>query len=189
MLCAVLPLLAIRFLDEAWKFHYLAPVAPFLLLALMEKDLAQLPRRVASLGMVLTILLSAGPIGKAVAVYGSVGELWSARRAAIEDARTYILEHGSGNAIVEGNLSPLLARRANVFQIGGVQSVQPYRFLLAEKPPHGDPWPLSHDDIALMIDAWRKQPDTTILTDDEHIFFAEWNTNNTEMSGLGKKKH
>lgn len=184
---AVLPLLAIRFLDEAWKFHYLAPVAPFFLLALMGKDIAKLPRRVASLGMVLTILLSGSAIGKAVAVYGHIDELWSARRAAIEEARTYMLEHASGNAIVEGNLSPLLARRANVFQIGGVQLSQPYRFLLVEKPPLGDPWPLSHDDVSLMIDVWRKQPDTTILTDDEHIFFAERNTDGTEKSDSGKE--
>jgi uncharacterized membrane protein len=173
MLLSVVPLLAIRFLDGAWKFHYLAPVAPFLLLATWKPDLDKLPWRHAALGIAITVLGSASPIQDHIRVYADIGRLFGERRAVIEEARTYLLDNPVGRAVVGGNLTPLLASRGQVFQIGGAQPEQPYRFLLTEKPPNGDPWPWSHSDIDRIINEWRINPETTVLRDDSHIFFAE----------------
>ena len=48
-----------------------------------------------------------------------------------------------------------------------------YRFILVEKPPAGDPWPWSHEELAARIDGWRHRQDAVILRDDETLFFAE----------------
>ena len=173
ILVAALPLLAIRFLDGAWRFHYLAPVAPLFLLALWRPKATRLPWGCAVLGILITFLSSGNPLRKGVSAYAAIPELRGARRMAIEQARAHLLDRPEGRALVEGNLVPLLARRADVFQIGGVQPAQPYRFFLAEKPPCGDPWPLAHSDIERITDEWRTDARATVLQDDAHVFLAE----------------
>jgi uncharacterized membrane protein len=174
MVIAAVPLLAIRFLDGAWTFHYLAPVAPLLLLAAWRPNvLSTLPWRYAALGIVIAALSASGPVSKAVAVYANINALNSDRLSSIAAARAHLLLNAHGGALVEGNLLPLLARRDNVFQIGGVQPNQAYRFFLAEKPPMGDPWPMSHSDIDRLITEWRSDATVRVLRDDAHIFFAE----------------
>lgn len=170
---ALLPLLGIRFIDGAWQFHYLAPVPPLLLLATWRPDQAGLPRRYAIVGIVLVLLAGANPIRKSVASYGLVDQLGGPRHASIEQARARLLSDPAGDVLVEGNLTPLLAKRGGVYQIGGVQSAREYRFLLAEKPPQGGPWPLTHADIEQIIVQWRNNPHVAILQDDAHLFFAQ----------------
>lgn len=173
LLSGVIPMLAIRFLDGAWAFHYMAPVAALFVAAAWRKDQPGLPVRYAVAGAVIVILTSIGPISKTVSIYGSVQDLSSMRMKAIDDARSQLIREADGKALVEGNLSPLLAKRPGVFQIGGVQPPQEYRYLFTEKPPSGDPWPLKHSDIVKIIDEWRNRPSSVVIRDDEFIFFAE----------------
>ena len=174
MVIAVVPLLAIRFLDGAWNFHYLAPVAPLLLLATWRPNVVStFPWPYAAIGITIAALAAFGPVSKAVTVYTDVSDLSSDRLSSIDEARLHLLRNTNGAALVEGNLSPLLARRDNVFQIGGVQPNQSYRFFLAEKPPKGDPWPLLHSDIDRRINEWRSNVKVCVLKDNAHIFFAE----------------
>ncbi len=83
-----------------------------------------------------------------------------------------MLEHSDGSALVEGNLTPLLAKRDKVYQIGGVQPDQQYRFFLVEKPPAGNPWPASHADVTELIARWRNDEQSKIIRDDTHVFLA-----------------
>ncbi len=173
MLMAVAPLLAIRFVDGAWQFHYLAPVAPFLVLAVWRRTLPAIPRGYAVLSIVVTIISLGGPLSKNFAVYADVGRLFDERSHSIKQARAHLMVHRNGKALVEGNLVPLLAVRDYVFQVGGVQQELSCRFLLVEKPPNGDPWPILHSDVDRIISEWRSDSMTTVLKDDAHIFFAE----------------
>ena len=182
LLAAALPLLAIRFLDGAWQFHYLAPIPPLLLLATLRPDQTAIPLRYAVLGIAITFLSTAGPVRKSVVTYGRVAELRSGRMESIEQARAHLLQQRGGIALVEGNLSPLLARRKGVFQIGGVQPTQAYRFFLTERPPRGDPWPVTFERIEELIEEWRRHPGSVVRMDNEHVFFVE---NRTHAQGAG----
>ena len=173
LLSAALPLLAIRFLDGAWGFHYMAPVAALLVAAIWRMDQPGLPLRYAVAGVLITILTSISPIVKTVSVYGAARQLSGGRMAAIEDVRERLLRAPDGRALVGGNLTPLLAERPDVFQIGGVQPTQEYRFLFTEKPPEGDPWPLKYSDVQKIIDDWRNRSSSVVLRDDAFVFFAE----------------
>ena len=173
LVAALAPLLAIRFLDGAWKFHYMAPVAAALVLSCWTRSGKALPWRYSLAGVAMTLLFSAGALKKDVAAYGSLRELGGARMAALDAARSRLLSQRDGKALVEGNLTPLLASRPGVYQIGGVQPAQDYRFVLAEKPPDGDPWPLKHSDVEALIAQWRGEARWTVLRDDDHLFLAE----------------
>lgn len=176
LLSGALPLLAIRFLDGAWSFHYMAPVAALFAVGMWRKDQPRLPFGYVLAGALMAILTSISPISKGVATYGTIRDFGGKRMTAIEDARFHLLRETNGNALVEGNLTPLLARRKGVFQVGGVQPAQEYRFLLTEKPPGGDPWPLNHADIQEIMDDWRSRSSTVIHRDDDFVFFAEYRT-------------
>jgi len=174
ILAAVTPLLAIRFLDGAWKFHYMAPVAALILFTFWRREEARaLPRRYAIAAAVIAIFTSIGPLAETVSVYASAPELRGPHRAALDEAMTILRRNPGGKALVEGNLTPLLAARPDVFQIGGPQPLQDYRFLMAEKPPAGDPWPLKPSDILRLIETWRQDSSLRILRDDAFVFLAE----------------
>lgn len=173
-LAAGLPLLAIRLIAGAWNFHYLAPVAPLLLLALFRGHGTPLRWRHASLCILAVFVAGVGPLAKGLRTYVHVAELRGPRMAAVNGARMHLLEHSEGAALVQGNLTPLLARRGQVYQIGGVQPDREYRFVMAEMPPGGDPWPLTHAQIARRVAGWRQDPRVTVLVDDEYVFLAEF---------------
>ncbi len=174
MLFSAMPLIAIRFIAKAWSFHYLAPVAPLLLFFTLPRGENRLPWHYSIICIILTVLSSSGPITRSLEVYGKISEFGGQRIESIEYARSHLLEQNHGNAMVEGNLTPLLACRNNVFQIAGDQPPDvEYRFFLTEKPPRGDPYPLKHHDIDKLIEVWRSKPDINILKEDDYIFFAE----------------
>jgi uncharacterized membrane protein len=175
MLLMALPLLAIRFLDASWGFHYLAPVTPLLVTAFAGEGTSKVPWKIVVVSIVITILAGSNPIRKSLAAYGSIGNLHGERRNSIEEARRHLLENPEGKALVHGNLTPLLARRGDVFQFGGVQPARMYRYYLVEIPPSGDPWPLSHSDVERSISEWRSNTNLTILKDNRLVFFAVCN--------------
>jgi uncharacterized membrane protein len=175
MLLMALPLLAIRFLDASWGFHYLAPVTPLLLMAFAVDAQSKMSWKVVLVSIFITFLAGSGPILRSLAAYGGIDDLCGERRNSIEDARRHLLENPEGRALVHGNLTPLLARRGDVFQFGGVQPAQMYRYYLFEIPPSGDPWPLSHADVERSITEWRSNTNLTILKDNRHVFFAVCN--------------
>ena len=172
LLSGLVPMLAIRFLDGAWAFHYMAPVVALAAAALWRRDRPALPPRYAAAAVAITVVAVIHPLAKSVSAYGTAGELGGMRMASIEAARSHLLGQPHGKVVAGGNLTPLLARRPDVFQIGGVQPPRGYRFLFTEKPPGGDPWPLKHPDVQRLVDAWRNRPSTVILRDDAFVFLA-----------------
>jgi hypothetical protein len=178
-IAALVPLLGIRFVTHAWGLHYMSPIPAFLAAAFLGPDLVRLPRRVVIAVAALTLLVSVEPLAKGVASYKSLREFSSPRYEAIESARRYLERERDGAVLTHGNLAPLLAGRGDVWGMGGWQSARDtidYRFFLAETPPHGNPYPWTHEQAAALIDSWRRDPTSRIVRDDAEIFFAERTT-------------
>jgi len=179
LLAALLPLAAIRFIDQAWKFHYLAPIGAFAFAVFLTgKETRPMPRWIAILSLALLAGFAFNPAKKLAAVYGdwlAPSETQTARRAALAEARDILLADPAGGLRVEGNLFPRFAAMPASFQIGGVQrhERQTFRWVLAEKPPAGDPWPLSNAELTAFIDSCRRTPGARIRRDDAILFFAE----------------
>lgn len=179
LLLAAMPLLAIRFVDQAWKFHYLAPIGAFALAVLFsDRNDSPIPRWTAVASLALLLGFGFGPVIKLASVYGgriAPSETQAARRTALAEARLFLLNEKEGGVLAEGNLLPRLAAHPGVFQIGGVQRAdgRTFRFVLAEKPPAGDPWPLTGAQVTTLLETWRRAPGTRIIRDDSLLFFAE----------------
>ena len=179
LLAAALPLLAIRFIDQAWKFHYVAPLGAFAVAAVFAGDARQrVPRGVVVLSLVLLAGIAAGPTAKIAAAYGDRLAPTGAqrtRREALSDAAARLRADPAGGIRVAGNLFPGLADLPGIFQLGGVQRAAhgSFRWILAEKPPAGDPWPLTDAELDAMIGRWRRTKGIRIHRDDEGLFLAE----------------
>jgi len=179
LLAAAVPLLAIRFIDQAWKFHYLAPLGAFAAAALFAGDARQrVPRGVVVLSLVLLAGIAAGPTAKIAAAYGdrlAPTEAQRTRREALSDAAARLRADPAGGIRVAGNLFPGLADLPGIFQLGGVQRSAhgSFRWVLAEKPPAGDPWPLTDAELDAMIGRLRRMKGVRIHRDDEGLLLAE----------------
>jgi hypothetical protein len=177
MVPALIPLLLIRFVGDAWHHHYMAPVTACLFMCCVPGRKAALSRGFALASILLTVLAAGSSFVDAARFYsGRHGDAFyrpaPGRLASLRTARERLLADAEGDALVEGNLVPLLVTRPRLFQLGGAQTSGSYRFVLVEKPPYGDPWPLSHERVGELIDLWRRQEDAEVLLDDEHVFFA-----------------
>jgi hypothetical protein len=183
MLVAAGAVLAVHILARAWGHHYDAAIALFLLLSLVAVDDRPLPRWAAVTSLCFLALSLSGPVQRCARLYGDVfvpaasSSYATARLRALDEAMRLLNRRGEGAALVEGNLAPLLARRADTFVLGGKQTrytpLPEYRFLLLEPSPRGDPWPLSQADKVERIERWRTNPKVEILRDDDRLFLAE----------------
>ena len=185
-LAALVPLLGIRFVTHAWGLHYMSPIPAFLAAAFLGPDLVRLPRKVVIAVAALALLVSVEPLAKGIGSYRSLREFASPRYEAIESARRYLERERDGAVLTHGNLAPLLAGRGDVWGMGGWQSARDtidYRFFLAETPPHGNPYPWTHEQAAALIDSWRRDPASRLLRDDAELFFAERTTWRKRGSG------
>jgi hypothetical protein len=174
------PLLAFRMVARKWRHHHLAPVGPLLLMALWPRQGPPVPRRVAVWIVGLTLALSAKDVlqGFSWPRPEPRARLFSgdaARVEALNGARAHLLAHPEGDAIVGGNIVPRLVARPGLYAVGGPhrRGERVFRYVLVERPPSGDPWPLSYADIEALIAKWRSTPGARILRDDERLFFAE----------------
>lgn len=185
ILALMLPLLGIRFLGSAWRFHYLAVIVPLLFgllgssLEPKARDWAQ-PLQKAFVWVVILILITnAHPIKRNVRILaGTIGISREAvdpdRIHAIGEGMSYLLSNTRGKVLAQGNLLPLMITRPDIYQVRGPQpdEISDYRFVFVEKPPNGDPWPIEHSDYDQCIAIWRDAASTIIL-DNQYIFLAE----------------
>ena len=97
-----------------------------------------------------------------------------ARLASIERGRQFLLDHPEGAALTQGNLTPRLVRRPEVYQVGDFHgpAVPEARYVFMEKPPHGLPYPSSVARFKALIAVWRTQAEQTII-DDEHVLLLK----------------
>ncbi len=179
---ALMPMLAIRLLTGSWEHHYMAPVCACMLMSCVPRQGLHLPRSVALAVVALTLLAASGPMTKGVCGYvgGASDTFYSPqphRLAAVRSATELLLTEDRGKALVEGNLIPLLVTRPFLYQLAGSQDVSnhDYRWVLVEKPPFGDSWPLNHRRVEELITEWRSQPGVRVVVDDEFVFLAEGN--------------
>lgn len=177
-LVAAAPLVAVRALGGIWKHHYLAPVDALLLAGTLPSGGPRPPRRIAAASIALTLLSLAGPLQRGAAFAGGEASPRCppdpGRLEAIERAGERLLAEAEGKALVGGNLAPLLAARPDLYPLGGRGTEgETFRFVLVEKPPAGEPWPLAPADVRDRIARWRAVSGASILRDDRHLFFAE----------------
>ncbi|HET9952774.1 MAG TPA: DUF2079 domain-containing protein [Candidatus Eisenbacteria bacterium] len=178
-LLALVPLLGIRFVTNAWGLHYMSPIPAFLAAAFLGPDLVRLPRKYVVAVAALVLAVGIAPLAKGIGSYRSLPDFAAPRYRAIESARLYLKREPEGAILTHGNLAPLLAARGNVWGMGGWQSERDtidYRYLLAEIPPRGNPYPWTHEQAAALIESWRRDPANRILRDDAQLFFAERTT-------------
>ncbi|HSI06633.1 MAG: DUF2079 domain-containing protein [Myxococcota bacterium] len=181
LLIAALPLLAIRFLGSAWRHHYLAPLAPILVaLYIGAHDERPVPAYLSFITLAITLALNGANARFALARWG--GDIAAAphycparetRLATLDDAVDRLDAERDGAVLVQGNLFAQLAERTDVYVVGNFQGgPRPYRFVLLEKPPLGDPYPHSHHAIEELIVRARRDA-TNVLADTDGLFFAE----------------
>lgn len=174
------PLVLIRFLAGAWTSHYLAPLAPLWLLGLVPRGGERFPRGLVIVTALLLLAVDWGPLRRArETITRPAAIAWAphdpARRMSIAKGREYLLAHREGKALVQSNLIPRLVRRPELYQIGGSHDPQAHEFqyVFVERPPHGDPWPITAEDFQRLLTAWRGDARTRVIIDDGQVFLAE----------------
>ncbi len=173
----LVPLLAIRYVGHAWKFHYLAPLGPATVLGLAPRDNQARPPRSVFAGVCLLLLAVNAPYWWMQVKYDpDDSRPWRAdRMASIAKGRAFLLTAPPGPALVEGNLAPRLVTRPELYQVAGPHDrlKGEFRYVFVEKPPRGGPWPATEDDCRRLIAQWRATPGARIVLDDKHVFLAE----------------
>ena len=177
----LLPMLAIRFLGMAWRFHYGAPVGAVAIMAFVPVlGTARVPRWLVVATTVLLISANVHNLRFTAKMWGLPSNAPPrhcpadpARIAALDVAVNHLVTAPPGPALVEGNLVAHLAARPDVYMVGGLQreASTPYRYVLVEKPPHGDPYPMTGKRIEELLPRWRQEAQST-YRDDVHLFFA-----------------
>ncbi len=180
LLLAAAPLLAIRFLGMAWRHHYLAPLVPIIVGVFVVVAVTHVvPRYVTAASLVILVALNGAAVRFALARWGApvaaaphFCPATTTRLSAIDQAMR-ALRAEPGAVLVEGNLFAQLAERDDVSAFGSFRTVPAsYRFVLFEKPPHGDPYPQQRAEVGALIDRARSEA-SRIIVDDADIFFAE----------------
>lgn len=181
LLAPCIAMLAVRFLGMTWRHHYGAPLMAAAIGALLPLLRGQrIPRWVLVATGLLLVSTNLNNLRFGLAMYGEhdSGKLarcadLTPRHTSINGALDRLLDDQRGAALVGGNLFAALAVRPNIYVAGGPQPSRNYRFLLVEKPPRGDVTTALRTIGGDLIDRWRRDPNSMIITDDEHVFFAE----------------
>ncbi|AGC41826.1 hypothetical protein MYSTI_00476 [Myxococcus stipitatus DSM 14675] len=178
----LLPLLGIRFLGMAWRFHYVAPLMAAALMGFLPVLRARRPPAwvlVSTFVLLITTNennLRAGwrtlvtPLGFPARCPDD-----PARMASIARGVEWLTRERQGPALMGGNFVPLLAHRDDIFAMGGPYPAdgRVFEWVLVEKPPRGEIWLLSAERIQELIALWRQDANTQVLIDDPHVFMAK----------------
>ncbi|MBZ4421932.1 DUF2079 domain-containing protein [Myxococcus sp. RHSTA-1-4] len=180
-LLVLLPMLGIRFLGMAWRHQYGAPLVAVAVVALLPLFLARRPPAwvlvTTSLLLVSTNESNLRPLVRTLAspaahpprCPGDAGRLASVRRAL-----DVLSTHREGKVLLGSNLVTPLVSRDEVYSVGGPQprGEWVYDWVLVEKPPMGDTYPVSVEELQAHLARWRAQEGAEILIDDSHVFLA-----------------
>ncbi|WP_181790913.1 DUF2079 domain-containing protein [Myxococcus llanfairpwllgwyngyllgogerychwyrndrobwllllantysiliogogogochensis] len=180
-LLVLLPMLGIRFLGMAWRFHYAVPLLAAALMGFLPVLRARKPPAwvLVSTGLVLLFSneLNLRQFTRTLVssrTYPRQCPGDPERLASIARGVDVLARHREGLALLGSNFVSLLADRDDIYAVGGPQpdDGRVYEWVLVEKPPHGEVWPLSYDRMRELIDAWRAEGGTQIVIDDANVFLA-----------------
>ncbi|NTX40046.1 DUF2079 domain-containing protein [Myxococcus sp. CA033] len=180
-LLVLLPMLGIRFLGMAWRFHYGVPLMAAALMGFLPVLRARKPPAWVLVSTGLVLLFS-----NEVNLRQFTRTLVSSRTyprqcpgdperlASISRGVDVLTQNRAGLALLGSNFVALLADRDDIYAVGGPQPAdgRVYEWVLVEKPPHGDVFPLSSERIQELIDVWRTDAGTQIVIDDANVFLA-----------------
>ncbi|MCY0997338.1 DUF2079 domain-containing protein [Myxococcus sp. MISCRS1] len=181
-LLVLLPMLGIRFLAMSWRFHYGLSLVAAALMGFLPVLRARRPPAwvLASTGV---ILLASNEPNLRKLTSSLTSPLTSPRHCPAEPERLASLargldllhQHREGSALLGSNLVAPLADRDDIYAVGGPQPDEGrvHEWVLVEKPPHGDVWPLTSERVSELIDVWRKDVGTQVLIDDKYVFMAK----------------
>lgn len=182
LLGLLLPPLGIRILGAAWHHHYWAVMVAGLVAVAMVLIGRERPPRWLIATTVLALVATGErhygtlfrtlfpPSGAMSTAAGCPGE--PGRLASIREALTLVRD-APGRALLQGNLLPMVAERDDIYMVGGPMPEDAiFHVVAVEKPPRGDPWPLTQERYLQLIEAWRAAPGTHVLKDDPHVFVA-----------------
>ena len=179
----LLPPLAIRFLANAWLYHYGSVIASGLVGGMVFWiGTRKVPRRVSFAAVALLIMTNGLQIRRTVRAISSqftqdLSDACSAepRRLLALRESLAVMRSAPGPLLLESNLMPPLAERSDIYMLFGPGTHRTFRAVLVEKPPQGSPWPLSLEALNNKIISWRADPKIHVLRDDPSVFMAEGN--------------
>lgn len=183
-LLVLLPLMGIRFLGMAWRFHYSAPLMAAALMGLLPVLRARRPPAwvlVSTLALLITTnennLRSCWRTLMTPQAYPVRCPEIPGRMESIARGVDLLAKEQAGPALVGGNFVALLAdRRDELYAVGSPQPPERlvYEWVLMEKPPRGEIYvPLTHEFMDGLINSWRQDAATRIIIDDPHVFMAK----------------
>ncbi|MCP3097843.1 DUF2079 domain-containing protein [Myxococcus sp. K15C18031901] len=180
-LLVLLPLLGIRFLGMAWRFHYGVPLMTAALMGFLPVLRARrLPAWVIVSSGVMLLVSNEPNLRKLTRTLVSSRTYPDhcpgapERLASISRGVETLTRNPEGLALLGSNFVSLLAARDEIYAVGGPQpdDGRIYTWVLVEKPPHGDAWPLTSTRLSELIDVWRGDAATHVLIDDANVFMA-----------------
>jgi hypothetical protein len=181
LLSLLVPMLAIRFLGMKWRFHYGAPLMAGAVVAWLPLLASRpLPVWVALATSAILVGTNEIPLRTAFQVFTRADAFPAVcpgqpeRLASVRRGLELLAAHPEGRALLSGHLLAHIPGRDEVYTVGGPQPEGlAYRYVLVEKPPHGDAYPASAERVGELIAHWRLQEGTQVLRDDAHVFLAQ----------------
>ncbi|RKH52978.1 DUF2079 domain-containing protein [Corallococcus sp. AB050B] len=180
-LSVLLPMLGIRFLGMAWRDHYGAPLLAAAAMVPLPLLLKRRPPVWVLAGTALLLLTTNESVLRRTWRAMAEPESFPAycpdtpqRLASVGQGVKTLLENPEGRVLLSGNLVAPLAARNEIYAVDGPQppGTLRYAWVLVEKPG-GNTIPTSPERMEELIARWRKAPDTRLLIDDAHVFFAQ----------------
>lgn len=180
-LLVLLPMLGIRFLAMAWRFHYGVSVVVAALMGFLPVLRTRSPPWWVIASTSVVLLASNEPnLRKLTSTLVSPQTSprhcprTPERLASLSRGVDMLTQHREGSALLSSNLVALLADRSEIYAVGGPQPDEGrvHEWVLVEKPPHGDVWPLTSTRVLELIDVWRTDASTQVIIDDENVFMA-----------------
>ncbi|NVJ23895.1 MULTISPECIES: DUF2079 domain-containing protein [Myxococcus] len=180
-LMVLLPMLGIRFLGMAWRFHYGVSLMAAALMGFVPILRARRPPAWVLVCTGLILLISNEPNFRKLTLTLVSSRTYPGqcpgapdRLASISRGVDVLAQHSEGMALLGSNFVSLLAGRNEIYAVGGPQpdDGRVYEWVLVEKPPHGDVWPLTAERVKELIDEWRADAGTHIIIDDANVFMA-----------------
>ncbi|QSQ11505.1 DUF2079 domain-containing protein [Myxococcus landrumensis] len=181
-LLVLLPLLGIRFLGMAWRFHY---VAPLMAAALMGFLPVMRSRRPPAWVLVSTfaLLITTNENNLRSAWRTMVTPLEFPARCPDEPERMASIARGvelltrerQSPVLIGGNFVALLADRDEIFALGSPQPPEGrvFEWVMVEKPPRGEIWTLTAERVRELIAIWRQDVGAQVIIDDPYVFMAK----------------
>lgn len=176
----LVPGLLIRFLGMKWLHHYGAPLMAGAVLALVPLvRVRRVPGWLVALSLLLLVTSGgerfARSAWRTLAPPGAFPAHCPADPAREASVRTALARLGAlppAPALLGGELIAFVAARPEVSSVGGPRPATVFRYVLVQKPPYGDPYPLTPARVGELVERWRATPGAEVLLEDRYVFLA-----------------